>query len=81
MGLNLLEPILEESVEDASRDEVLHLVCMACNGGVVLPFMECYCGHWDGTDEVIDPSGHTLCEKCEEVWDPDVCPKGHPVRY
>jgi len=77
VSLNLLEPILEESVSESTQDELVHYVCLECNGGVTLPLMECYCGHWDGSIDVEGDTGFPVCQACEELKEPGKCPKGH----
>ncbi len=80
MSLNLLEPFLADSLEESAQDEVLHFVCMPCNGGVALPLMECLCGHWD--EDMKGPGGHAgmpYCPKCAILKKRYKCPRGHVI--
>lgn len=82
MGLDLLDPILEESSVDSSLDEVLHFVCMPCNGGVVLPIMLCLCGYYDGGACEL-PGQHPSmeeCPLCAVQLESLTCPKGHLLK-
>lgn len=80
MSLNLLEPILEESLEEGSQDEVLHYVCLPCNDNLLRPFMECFCGHWDGGEQTRMGEGSgPRCATCVQLREIliEFCPKGH----
>lgn len=77
MSLNLLEPILEESLIEEPQDEKFHWICPPCNS-VQTPLMLTLCGHWD---EVVpgsaSVSGMEKCDTCDELIVKRTCIKGH----